>query len=56
MTALNARKSYFETALRSGKKLEEIPKEGHFSTQESRDLEEAVAVARRGLLFLLLTK
>ncbi|KAF8893593.1 hypothetical protein BD779DRAFT_1507113 [Infundibulicybe gibba] len=43
MSSLNARKNIFETAIKAGKKPEEI---------EPEDLEEAVERARRGLLFL----
>lgn len=52
MAALNARKSQFETALRSGKAPEDLSADIKWSNQDGRDLEEAVELARRGLLFL----
>lgn len=55
MTALNARKSVFETALRMGKLPEEINSgDGACSwkAQDGRDLEEEVEKAKRGLVFL----
>lgn len=50
MAALNARKAQFETALRSGKAPEEL--DVRWTAADGRDLEEAVELARRGLLFL----
>lgn len=50
MAALNARKTAFETALRSGKAPEDL--DVKWSAADGRDLEEAVELARRGLLFL----
>ncbi|KAF8869553.1 hypothetical protein BD779DRAFT_1614400 [Infundibulicybe gibba] len=52
MSSLNARKNIFETAIKAGKKPEEIEPEGKWSAADGRDLEEAVERARRGLLFL----
>ncbi|TFK64826.1 ribonuclease H [Pluteus cervinus] len=53
MSALNARKSAFETAVRAGKSVDEITKEGlRWSASDARDLEGAVELAKRGLLFL----
>ncbi|KXN82881.1 hypothetical protein AN958_02073, partial [Leucoagaricus sp. SymC.cos] len=50
MAALNARKAQFETALKSGKAPEEL--DVKWTSADGRDLEEAVELARRGLLFL----
>jgi RNA exonuclease 1 len=50
MAALNTRKAQFETALRSGKAPEDV--EVKWTSADGRDLEEAVELARRGLLFL----
>jgi len=55
MTALNAKKSAFENALRTGKPFGEVTSgEGacSWTMQDGRDLEEAVEKAKRGLLFL----
>jgi len=53
MSMLNARKNAFETALKSGKSLEEISgKALTWTAADARELEGAVEVARRGLLFL----
>jgi RNA exonuclease 1 len=59
MAALNARKSQFESALRAGggagsdnKSAEESVKDVKWTSQDGRDLEEAVELARRGLAFL----
>ncbi|KAH9484836.1 putative exonuclease [Psilocybe cubensis] len=53
MSILNARKNAFDTALKSGKTPEEMRLAGlTWSASEGRDLEEAVELARRGLLFL----
>lgn len=52
MSSLNARKAAFENALRSGKTSEELGPELKWSAGDGRDLEEAVELARRGLLFL----
>ncbi|KAF8971279.1 hypothetical protein BDZ97DRAFT_1914265 [Flammula alnicola] len=53
MSILNARKNAFESALKSGKTPEEIRPLGlTWSATDGRDLEEAVELARRGLLFL----
>lgn len=52
MTLLNARKSAFEAAIRSGKLTEDLGPEERWSTSDARDLEEAVAMAKRGLMFL----
>ncbi|KAJ7782527.1 ribonuclease H [Mycena maculata] len=52
MALLNARKSAFESAIRSGMPAEELGPELHWSAADGRDLEEAVALAKRGLLFL----
>lgn len=53
MSILNARKIAFESALKSGKTPEEIRPLGlTWSATDGRDLEEAVELARRGLLFL----
>ncbi|CAL1697832.1 unnamed protein product [Somion occarium] len=52
MAELNARKSAFETAVRMGRSLDEIPREKYWSTADARALEEEVVRAKRGLLFL----
>ncbi|KAF8626807.1 hypothetical protein AX17_006464 [Amanita inopinata Kibby_2008] len=55
MALLNARKSAFETAIRQGKSAEEMaasPWGGKWTAADGRDLEEAVELAKRGLLFL----
>jgi RNA exonuclease 1 len=54
MTILNARKTAFETAYKSGKSLAEMNGEMglRWTTADARDLEDAVELARRGLLFL----
>ncbi|KDR67520.1 hypothetical protein GALMADRAFT_258141 [Galerina marginata CBS 339.88] len=53
MSILNARKSAFENALKAGKTPEELGVLGlKWSASDGRELEEAVELARRGLLFL----
>jgi len=53
MSALNARKNAFEGAIKSGKAPEEITAMGlTWTTSDARNLEEAVELARRGLVFL----
>ena len=55
MAALNARKSAFETAIRSGKNPEEVLVDGaklRWTTADARLLEEEVERAKRGLLFV----
>lgn len=52
MAELNARKNAFETAIRTGKNLDELPKESWWTSANGRELEEEVAKAKRGLLFL----
>ncbi|KAH8102678.1 hypothetical protein BXZ70DRAFT_929419 [Cristinia sonorae] len=52
MAELNARKNAFETAIRTGKKLEDLPKEQWWTSANGRELEEEVVKAKRGLLFL----
>ncbi|KAF9483118.1 ribonuclease H-like protein [Pholiota conissans] len=53
MSMLNARKNAFENALKSGRTPEEMRPQGlTWSATDARDLEEAVELARRGLLFL----
>lgn len=53
MAALNARKTAFESAVRAGKSGEEMAREDlRWSMADSRELEEAVELAKRGLLFL----
>ena len=57
MSILNARKIAFESALKSGKTPEEIRPLGlTWSATDGRDLEEAVELARRGLLFIGVTQ
>ncbi|KAJ7213036.1 ribonuclease H [Mycena pura] len=52
MALLNARKSAFEAAIRSGMPPEEVGADLRWTASDGRDLEEAVALAKRGLLFL----
>ncbi|KAJ7762487.1 ribonuclease H [Mycena metata] len=52
MALLNARKMAFETAIRNGLPAEELSSDKRWSASDGRDLEEAVALAKRGLLFL----
>ena len=52
MTVLNARKSVYETELRSGKTAEDIDKNMWWTSSDGRELEEEVEIAKRGLLFL----
>lgn len=52
MSALNARKSSFESALRGGKGMEELSSELRWTSADGRALEEEVERAKRGLLFL----
>lgn len=52
MAELNTRKNAFETAIRTGKNLEELPKEAWWTSANGRELEEEVVKAKRGLLFL----
>ncbi|KAI0043270.1 ribonuclease H [Auriscalpium vulgare] len=51
MSALNAKKSVFEAALRAGRTSDEADSE-MWSSREGRELEEEVEKARRGLVFL----
>ncbi|KAG6840115.1 hypothetical protein C0991_008905 [Blastosporella zonata] len=52
MAQLNARKTLFENAVRSGKTSEEMGPDVRWTTSDGRDLEGAVELAKRGLLFL----
>ncbi|KAJ6591354.1 hypothetical protein B0H10DRAFT_2091503 [Mycena sp. CBHHK59/15] len=52
MALLNARKTAFETAIRSGLPAEELGPDMRWTASDGRDLEEAVALAKRGLVFL----
>ena len=53
MASLNGRKTAFEAALRNGKTPEDAGVEGgRWTGSDARDLEEAVELAKRGLLFL----
>lgn len=52
MSVLNARKSAFESAIRSGKKAEDIDRSEWWTAANGRELEEEVERAKRGLLFL----
>lgn len=76
MSALNARKATFETALKNREYAEkkaakvvdpvekqkaieavvEIPKDQWWTAADGRELEEQVELAKRGLLFLAITK
>lgn len=53
MASLGVRKTAFEAALRNGKSPEDAGTEvGRWTMSDGRDLEEAVELAKRGLLFL----
>jgi len=54
MSILNARKNAFESALKSGKSVEEVSRTMGltWTAADARELEGAVEVAKRGLLFL----
>ena len=52
MSVLNARKFAFDSAIRSGKKPEELTKDVRWTTADGRELEEVVELTKRGLLFL----
>ena len=52
MTSLNARKVAFESAIKSGKKAEEIDQFWWWTASDGRVLQEKVERAKRGLLFL----
>ncbi|KAK0217668.1 ribonuclease H [Armillaria nabsnona] len=52
MAALNARKAAFETAIRSGKPSDGLQPEERWTAAHVRELESAVEVTKRGLLFL----
>ena len=51
MAELNARKSAFEMAIRSGKSSEELG-DTKWTSADGRALEEEVETAKRGLLFI----
>lgn len=52
MASLNARKIAFESAIKGGKKAEEIDRSEWWTASDGRELEEVVERARRGMLFL----
>ena len=53
MSALNMRKTAFDSAYKSGKTPEELARDGMtWSASDGRELEQEVELARRGLLFL----
>jgi RNA exonuclease 1 len=55
MTQLNSRKAQFDNALRAGKSPEEIAAGENglrWTAADGRELEEAVELARRGLVFV----
>ncbi|KAI9571566.1 hypothetical protein HD554DRAFT_2168835 [Boletus coccyginus] len=52
MASLNARKVAFESAIKGGKKAEEMDRSEWWTASDGRALEEAVEKAKRGLLFL----
>ncbi|KAI3612322.1 ribonuclease h [Moniliophthora roreri] len=52
MSTLNQRKNAFETAIRNGTATQSLQPGEQWSTSDSRALEEAVELAKRGLLFL----
>ena len=53
MASLNTRKTTFEAALRNGKSPEDVVVEGGgWTASDGRNLEEAVELAKRGLVFL----
>jgi RNA exonuclease 1 len=55
MSYLNARKTAFESALKSGKTLEDIGKDEWWTSSDGRELEDEVERAKRGLVFLSIT-
>ncbi|KAL4073757.1 hypothetical protein J3A83DRAFT_4090781 [Scleroderma citrinum] len=52
MSTLNARKFTFESAIKGGKKAEEMDRSEWWTAADGRELEEEVERAKRGLLFL----
>jgi len=54
MSSLNTRKAKFESEIRAGRRLEDIDRADWWSAQDGRALEDAVELAKRGLLFLCL--
>ncbi|KAK7060527.1 hypothetical protein VNI00_001293 [Paramarasmius palmivorus] len=52
MSALNQRKNVFENVIRNGTAVQTLQPAEQWSTSDSRSLEEAVELAKRGLLFL----
>lgn len=52
MGSLSARKVTFESAIKNGKKAEDIDRSEWWTASDGRDLEEEVEKAKRGLLFL----
>jgi len=52
MASLNARKIAFESAIKGGKKAEEMDRSEWWTASDGRELEEAVEKAKQGLLFL----
>ena len=53
MSALNMRKSAFDTGYKGGKTPEELNRDGiRWSASDGRELEYEVELAKRGLLFL----
>ena len=52
MVSLNSRKHAFESAIRSGKQTSTLTPEEQWSAYDSRALEEAVEIAKRGLFFV----
>ncbi|KAG6835567.1 hypothetical protein H0H93_016959 [Arthromyces matolae] len=52
MAQLNARKSVFDAAVKAGKTMDQMGPDERWSSSDMRELEEAVELAKRGLMFL----
>lgn len=52
MSELNKRKAAFESSIRKGLPMEQLSEGERWTAADMRDLEEAVELAKRGLLFL----
>lgn len=54
MSTLNAKRAKFESEVRGGKMVREMDREELWRSQDARDLEDAVELAKQGLLFMCL--
>ena len=52
MAQLSTRRGIFEKEIKSGKQLEDLPKELWWTNNEGRELEDEVEKAKRGLVFV----